>query len=138
MAPRSLSPARRIVAAIWAGRCPTVSALSAQACSVVSMSVERNRSTTETRLRRSGVFLGDDDLDRGGDEIAGHVREMRAVALFGTDQAVGHQVDVAGELVGADVVQRVELVDGRLDEAEGIEHGDVTAESLPVAARDGA
>ena len=62
---------------------------------------------------------------------------MRAVALFRFDQAVRNQGHVSRQLVGADVVERVELILSVFDEGEGVEDGNLAPELFAVAARDG-
>ena len=61
---------------------------------------------------------------------------MRAVALFGFDQTVRNQGHVARQLMGADVVERVDLILAVLDETEGVEDSHLTSELFPVPSRD--
>lgn len=62
---------------------------------------------------------------------------MRPVALFGFDQAIRNQGHVPRQLVGPDVVERVELILSILDEAEGVEDGHLAPELFAVPPRDG-
>ena len=62
---------------------------------------------------------------------------MRAVSAFRSNKPLGNDLDVADEVRLPNVVEWVETILRRLDDAEGIENYDLAAERLPIAVRHG-
>ncbi|MEF9604887.1 hypothetical protein O4J55_22205, partial [Paracoccus sp. PXZ] len=56
--------------------------------------------------------------------------------MFGFDQTVRDQSHIPRQLVGPDVVERVELILAVLDETEGVQNGDLAPELFPLPPRD--